>query len=263
MKAGDVRPGDQLPPIHPLSDQKQKVLVTEISGPGAVKITTDQGEWDFWLSETIQFPRRPDGSIKNWTLKPEPTAYDLRIGDILPGPTGIPATMDPRKDPDWLEYTDEDITEIQTLLLPHSQRVHSIQKWGQRLLLITFARPERLSMIYQPTETVSFPTTRPVYNPRTRRISAENVNRSGSYRNRLTGNIASFAISAGRGKYPAVVKSYDPDGSGLMSPPRVQKKRGPGNPSPLKFEWNKWVLLRGPKHPNDPRESTRDERLKQ
>src|SRR5699024_822482 len=254
MRAGDVRKGDTLQTAHPRDEKNQEVLRTELLPGVRVLIVTDKGSWTFGIGEPIRFPRRESGEPFNWLLREPPMAGELRINDLVPAPEPIPQGLDPRLDPDWDEYTEEDIVEAQALLLDYTQRINSIARSGRNMLRIGFYNPASRrveSRVYLPKELVQFPDDRPIETTAPRRIDKRDIPRSGQYRNNETGALAQFAIPKGRGRYPAAVKPYDPKGSGLMSPPRAQTKRGPKNNSPLKDEWAKWTLVDGSPHPGE------------
>ena len=49
-----------------------------------IHLVTNQGEWDFASTEQVNFPRRPDGSVKFWpATEAPPRPVDLAIGDTI------------------------------------------------------------------------------------------------------------------------------------------------------------------------------------
>lgn len=77
------------------------VIVSTAHNPdGTIKITTNQGEWDFRPDEIVTFPRRPEGQTYDWRGH-TPTALDLAIGDVLDPKGGAKEITKP-------SYTDED-----------------------------------------------------------------------------------------------------------------------------------------------------------
>ena len=89
-KAAYARTGDRLRPNF-IADILLKVphVVTDVefTPDMKVKITTNCGTWVFDPDEELNFPRRPDGSTRDWangTATPE----DLAVGDTLPGENG-------------------------------------------------------------------------------------------------------------------------------------------------------------------------------
>ena len=74
---------------------EHKLLSKELINPSynpnndRYKITTTQGEWEFGWNELVTFPRRPDGSARDWRgHTPPPLPLDLAVGDLLDTTTG-------------------------------------------------------------------------------------------------------------------------------------------------------------------------------
>ena len=89
-KAAHSRPGDHLRP-QILTDTQLKVphivMNVQFTPDMKVSITTNCGTWLFDQDEEMNFPRRPDGSTRDWA-NGAATPEDLAVGDTLPGENG-------------------------------------------------------------------------------------------------------------------------------------------------------------------------------
>ena len=93
----DARVGDYLEKQVP--NGPDHIITSTEPVMGGIRICTNQNPdgWVFHKYEQLRFPRRPDGSERNWFedgVSPYPT--DLAIGDTLP-----PAEPDPSLDDQW------------------------------------------------------------------------------------------------------------------------------------------------------------------
>lgn len=84
--ASRVRPGDSVPPVmlH-LGPNTVRSVEPDPDRHGNLLIGTTQGTLSFHPSEKVAFPRRPDGSRRDWWSEGiNPLLRDVCIGDTLP-----------------------------------------------------------------------------------------------------------------------------------------------------------------------------------
>jgi len=99
--ASRVRPGDAVPPIQfHLGPNVVRRIDPDTATAGNLLITTTQGAVSFHPGEKVAFPRRPDGSRRDWwALDTEPLLRDLCVGDTLPPVNPVhPRDRDPVED---------------------------------------------------------------------------------------------------------------------------------------------------------------------
>jgi hypothetical protein len=126
-----------------------RVLAKERHGTppyASYKITTTEGEWIFSGEEKVTFPRRTDGSKRDWRTTvydgPPPTPADLAIGDWLDA-------IDP------VQFTNDESAQIVVAITRNPQTAKIVRvttysqwdgthnwdfEWGEP---VTFPRPDR------------------------------------------------------------------------------------------------------------------------
>lgn len=98
-----------LPPASPTLAINHGHIVKDINAstknPGWLRITTNFGDWEAHPDVLFDFPRRPDGTTKDWRKEDrDPLPRELAIGDTLP----------PNTTPMWERQSDDE--ELQFLL---------------------------------------------------------------------------------------------------------------------------------------------------
>src|SRR5690606_15499575 len=105
-------------------------MITKVRDVDAqrVEITTTSGRWTFLRHEVVVFPRRPDGSIRNWFAEGVTPASvtDLAVGDILP-----PDRPDPRVD------------EVLIPLRGTTAMDQQVEAWGRETQIVTAIHGDR------------------------------------------------------------------------------------------------------------------------
>lgn len=114
------------------------IMDAHLNDDMTITITTNVGQWTFDPSESVTFPRRPDGSKRNWFAEGvEPLPKDLCPGDVLP-----PSELDPLKDE-------------QLSLLPHAQQLH--EDWLKSVQIVSSVWRDKRPGIINVTTRITHP----------------------------------------------------------------------------------------------------------
>lgn len=115
-----LKPGDQLPKQFPGGPPHLVTEVQPVPNSNLMRVVTNQGEWTVPWNHSLTFPRRPDGSVKNWFESGEiPSVRDLAVGDTLP-----PDDPDPFTDPTFAAF-------------PEADRLRMHEQWKKSVQVVT------------------------------------------------------------------------------------------------------------------------------
>lgn len=146
--------------MHDLAGPPHSVISSEIEvGEDGVwyVIQTTHGVWRFRGHDRLTFPRRLDGSVKNWfALNEEPYVTDLAVGDILP-----PWEPHPDENPAYAAFPDrsnliatwqrqyQEVTAIFTQGNPNIIHVSTIRPWDNERRKYQFLIAAKIRFPYQ------------------------------------------------------------------------------------------------------------------
>lgn len=265
----NVAPSSELPESFP-GTGTQTVRTIRSTSEGII-IDTDQGTWTFHPTERCHFPRREPFQTKDW-VGSSPRLSSLAHGDQLD--PALYQTEDPRFDDDWSTVPPED-QEIEmgafrqaVKLKGNAQTVVSVTRdlqTGLYRLNTTDYNGPHVYLFSSMLDHVQFPHADAYLPPmRSKERTPVPVQSFGPYR--WHGDPDSepvfFAVHPyGRGRWPADIARYKPNGSGVMQPPkstqppRREWNQG-GSYSPTVDEWSQWELdesaPNAKRHPKDP-----------
>lgn len=205
------------------------------------KITTNQGTWIFRHDEKVTFPRRPDGSARDWRgHTPPPLPLDLAIGDFLDpadGPYQLRENLSPEQNAAWSA--------------DHYARVSSITRVRTRPNVVTIGTYSPIDGMRNWTFYWNEPVVCANQSAQPHHTGYDPINPQLTgygpylYVDHTTADeylIFYVTHPAGRGRWPSYLRNMINIGSGtyLAKPP---------NP---KGEWPPFVGERWGRHPRDP-----------
>lgn len=236
--AAQAVPGLELDPYRP--GFPRQVIVTAEWDNDVVTVTTEHGTWKFDRWDFMTFPRRPDGSVKNWNNESgPPRPFDLCVMDILP-PADIP--------PDFHNVPEHERERVKKLWRDQaSQIVTGIWTGGSidHAVIKTFTPIDRQLRMWH------FGMNEPVMFPRANVMIRHEVDRNretyGPYLRKIDPDIIVefYVHPSGRGRWPSAYREF-----WLPNEPGTYKMR----PPILIPDWKRFVLAeKGHPHPNDPK----------
>jgi hypothetical protein len=246
--ASQAYTGMKLPPSQfPLMSQTVKWQDVDPEDPEFRIVHTDQGSWRFRWDQMMVFPRRPDGSTKDWrNEKIFPTVRDVVVGDIF-------ACVDPKPD-----VNDEKMMKVWNARYQQVTRMYHAARYE-------FVRVQTFESAMYTTRTWNFHVTELIVFPRVetslesnKRETIDRSKRYGPYVDKQVGNTYMFLVHpTGRGRWP-----------GNLAPFRFVQQEADDvivsrPPTCMKGGWDQFILLsEGEPHPNDPyKYASLDDRL--
>jgi hypothetical protein len=266
VKAYQLAIGMRIDPAIP-GEPRPIVTDLEISQEG-IKIATSANKiFTFSLTDEVAFPRREDGTIRNWVGQ-TPQLSQLYVGDQV-DPSWV-RDDDPRNgasywNPDDFEL---DISDYRTQVRRDNaaQTITRITKapgnGKQTFYIYTVENAtgrkfrylaDRRIPVHIPHNTWEIPKKKAP-------IQMVSVQWAGPYRWQNRAQDVMFAIHpSGAGRWPRGIPPYQPGGQVHMQPPKPQFTRDSVegrtiSKQPLLHEWSFWHLQAGgTPHPKDPR----------